>query len=272
MKYYIFIFLTLISTSLSAIQADPKLRKPLNKILAHPSSAALIRAVEKDGEIYIAYESFGDQDVNALWDADNRIICINNKNDANAGCIISSILFELHNAASTNELKAHFDQAGSGRYSKEQFVEAIERMEHRNALAAQNLIDQGVLKGYFPQSSRIFHFDNFDDYYALQQLFGHSQWIAERYDHISPRHQVPYKGTISQLPLHTRQDRLLFLDYLAMKNEPELAQLSERLNWLEKRFAKASSNEIAMLNFLFTADLEGNPLYFARGRPLISSI
>lgn len=256
MKFYITLFFTILFSQLAAIQADPSLQKAVSNILSFPEGAAFIRNVEKQGQIRVVHVPFGKEKVGAMWEADTRTIYVSKELRTKTADQISSIIFELHNASSSDELELYYRQAETGQISKEEFVESIERMEHRNALAAQNLINRGISMRYFPEACRMFYFEDFNDYYALQQLFDHSQWIGRKFDAISPRAYEPYRGTIADLPLHSRQNRRLFLDYLANKNEWDAHQ---RRIWLMETYPSANSDEVALLNFVFDTEIRTLP-------------
>lgn len=263
MRLIILTFAILGFFNLNAIKASSNLERPLSTILSHPQSAALIQRVERQGPVKVSYVSFGEEKVHALWEADTRTIFINKAINPSNNQILNSIIFELHNAASTRELEFLFDQAEKGVLSKDAFVEAIERMEHRNALAAQQLIENGIALGKFPENCRLHYYYDFDDYYVVQQLFGHSQWIAAKYDEFSPYRNTPYIGTISSLPLKSRKEKDLLLDYISYKNDPEFTNPKYRTAWIKDKYSKANSNEIALLNFVFYKELSRDPLQFS---------
>lgn len=261
MRLIIFTFLFFTFASLNGIKASPALQKPLSTILAHPQSAALINRVERQGPIKVTYVSFGEQKPHAIWEADTRTIFINKDIRPSHQQVINSIVFELHNASSTQEMMFLFDQAEKGALAKDQFVEGIERMEHRNALAAQSLIEDGIARGHFPVGCRMYFYDSFDDYYIVQQILGHSQWIAAKYDEFSPYQNTPYHGTLKSLPLRSNKEKDLLLDLISYKNDPD-TNYSKRLDWIKKRYASANSDGITLINYVFREDIDQNPLHF----------
>ncbi len=250
----LFIFL-----SLGAITAPKELQKPMQIILAHRESADFIHSLEQEGGIRVLYSSFPKQKITALWEANSRTIYINKDRPYSESDIIRSIIFELHNAASSKQLEAIYDKAYRGQISKENFVRSIEFMEHKNALMAQQLIENGIRAGKFSKGCTLHCFANFDDYYALQQLFEHSHWIAARYDEVSPLKKTAYMGTIGSLPLSEKKNRIALLNYLGLKNDPIYTETQKRLTWLSQEYEQAGEVEKELLQFIFQADLQEHP-------------
>jgi hypothetical protein len=90
----------------------------------------------------------------ALWDGGRRMITINNPESRSLGSLIRSILMELHNASTNEEFRRLARQASRRQISRWQYVEGVERMEHRNALKTIDLLDKGRACGLFPQDAR----------------------------------------------------------------------------------------------------------------------
>lgn len=272
MKYYFIILFIFIYSIAHSLKAPTALKDPVSALLNFPESERFINSVEKQGPIKIVYAPFPEKNLTALWEADTRTIYINKALPYSKGRILSSILFEMHNAASTQELERLYNLAFAGQITKEEFVRQIEMMEHRNGIMAKNLLLRGIYQGYFPENCQLHYFDSFEDYYAIQQVFGHSQWIADRFDEASPLPKKPYKGTIGDLALNTREDKLLFLDLISFKNDPENRDLNVRLDWLSERYAHAQHHEIALINSLFADDLNKHPLYFCKAKEIVTDI
>ncbi|MEM1283114.1 MAG: hypothetical protein AAGG81_06125, partial [Chlamydiota bacterium] len=207
-----------------------------------PEATKLIDEVQKEGAIAIEAQYFHDSEFEALWDSENRIIYVNISRNNTLGKKISSILFELHNAKTNKNLVTIFKQAQSGLIDKDSYVESIERLEHSNALSTSQLIEKGIATSLFPEDTRWDIFSNFEDHYKVQQIYGHSQWIADRFDSLCPPpRRKPYKGTIKGLEKMSILEknkivRLLVLKSQMRSDDPLQAQRS--YDQIQKEFNK----------------------------------
>lgn len=112
----------------------------------------------------------------------NRKIVINAKFGMDTARVIHSILFELQNAASSAKLNELTMTAARGEIEKGAFVERIEWIEHQNALKTKHLLEKGIALGIFPVSSRWQVPESFADHLSMQQMSGHSDFIARKFD------------------------------------------------------------------------------------------
>lgn len=180
------ILMTVLLLPISAIQAvecAPPLRKYLTKIQKLPEARQLISNVEREGSIRIKLnnhhlsETFG-----AFWDMYNRTICISDSSKNSEGDVIGSIIFELHNALANSKIEYYDNLATRRRISRENYVQAIERIEYENSKKAAAIVDKGIQLGIFPASARLNTYRNFEEHYYYQKKGGHSAWIGKSYD------------------------------------------------------------------------------------------
>lgn len=200
-------------------QVPQQLRSVVAKLLELPEARALLAQVSQEGSVGIVMQNDPNGQFDALWDGDSRLIKVNSHQHPNEGSWICSILFELHNAKTNKHMLDLFHSAEKNQVSKEVWVEQMERMEHANALNACRLLEKGIAQGIYPPEARWTIFYTFDDYYKLQQISGHSQWLANYYDQSNPySKRLPFQGTISGLGHMTAEDKKDLQDYLVIKN------------------------------------------------------
>lgn len=191
-------------------------KEALQLIQRLPQACQLISSIEKEGPVKIEILSLPHENFDAFWEGGRRTIRINAERNGTLGILICSILFELHNAATNRHLKKLTLLASTGMISKEEYVEAIERLEHENALKTCALLNEGIFLNIFPAEAYWPILPHFEDHYKIQQVEGHSAWIAAQYDSLSP-HQHLYIGTLP--PNMTRQQKKDLLQYLRIKHQ-----------------------------------------------------
>lgn len=199
-----------------------ELSATIQKLERLPEARALIDEVQEKGPITIVYLDMPGQSLEGFWDATGRKIEVNRSAQQSEGRLISTILFELHNAQTSQRLIQITNMAKHNQISKEEFVSSVEKMEHRNALSTSHLLEKGISMGIFPKDASWPIYHQFEDHYKLQQVMSHSKWLADHYDRVnrsSPKERL--KGTIPGLDRFTAQDKDDFLNYLAMKNDLE---------------------------------------------------
>jgi hypothetical protein len=169
-----------------SINCAPRLQKGLQALYKLPEVRQLIAKIYEDGPISIDVRNTSlSNGFGAFWDQDNRIICVGITPNSTESDIISSILFELHNAAVSNEIN-HYDELATRRQiSKDDYVESIEYLEYSNSLKASKIAAKGIEQGILPRGSRLHTYRNFDEHYYYQRTSGHSSWIANTYDQLT---------------------------------------------------------------------------------------
>lgn len=220
----------------------PESKKAIEALQKLGPSRKLIAEVQASGPIYVQFESIP-EDYEALWDGNARMIKVNAVHNKSLGRTIGSILFELHNASTNYRLKHLVDLALAGQIAKEDFVVNMERMEHQNAIQTSLILSQGIRNGIFPKEASWPVFHDFDDHYRVQQLHGHSRWIANHYDRVNPSgsHQT-YKGTIEGLENFSEQNKQDMLKYLAIKND-----LTNPVSTMQQKAARALAAEFGRI-------------------------
>lgn len=257
------------------VHCSPEVEASLAAIRRLPEGKQLIESVETNGDLTIRCRNLPEHPFSALWNAETRTIEVNACRSHNRLC---SIIFELHNAKTSAELERYFDMAESGELSKEAFVEAVERMEHRNALETGKLIQAGIATGIFPKNCRWPVMQDFDSHYQVQQLYGHSQWIAARYDEVNPagKRQI-YRGTLdpSTFCEADKHDYALYLgirDNIIHNSESK----EHYLNILHREYGLVETAQVAMpaelqrkaalLEKTFATDFATNPMAYSTAR------
>ncbi len=152
----------------------------LQTIRQVPECRALLKQVEKDGGFNI--KAVPRTPFEAQWNPDARTIEVNLEKHTSQGHIITSVLFELHNALSDKRLQHLYSLASSRSISKELFVRKMEQMEWKNWESASVILEAGRRKGLFPKEAVLPSFKTFLNYFTIQQQTGHSQYHAQSYD------------------------------------------------------------------------------------------
>lgn len=169
------------------IECSPQLRQSLIQIQKLPEGRELISKVQKEGQIRVLVNNVTSEQFGAFWDPDNRNIYVTLSGSREDGSLIGSILFELHNALISSKLDYYDSLAQSGRISREDYVESVERLEYHNSLSTAKIAESGIKAGLFPRGARLPTYPTFEEHYRIQKMGGHSAWIARNYDMMSPR-------------------------------------------------------------------------------------
>lgn len=194
-----------------------------------PEARQLLAKIHKEGNIGIELGTQDTGNFNGLWVANRRVIIINPDHLKNEGSLICTILFEMHNAYTNTRFLKLVNLASQGKISKEQYVENIERMEHANALSTCRILEKGMNMGIFPRTSTWSIFTDFESHYMVQQIQGHSQWLANSYESMSPLHGQAFKGTIPYLDRMTALDKKDMLRYFSVKFDLDSTNLEIKL-------------------------------------------
>jgi hypothetical protein len=172
----------------SSIQCSPSLKKCLNAIQSLPEGKQLIQKVLKEGSIRIlTTNSSLSKEFGAFWEPYSRMIFINPAAHQTLGEMITSLLFELHNAASTNQINQYNAQATARKITRAHYVELIERLEYQNAIETAQITKKAINRGVFPKSAYLKTFHNFEEHFHFQKKSGHSAWIAHNFDQLARR-------------------------------------------------------------------------------------
>lgn len=187
MKIIITILLTTFCVS-SLFASFKKVPHPLKiaacKIEQFPSSKYLLKEIEKEGPIRLDFKPLGKGPFSACWIGEARTILLNASNSWTLGEMISSILFEMHNAKRDKLFASLDSKAFDNLITKEEYVESIERFEFENSIMTKNIINEGIHKGFFPKDAFLPTYENFEEHYYWQLKLGHSALMARQYDDI----------------------------------------------------------------------------------------
>lgn len=158
----------------------PTVQTEVSLLWRYPETNKFVKKVLKEGPIALQWIPLGEE--HAYWSAEKRVIALNSSRPWEEGEKIYSILFELHNADATTAFNNLDIKASKNRLSKAYYVETVERLEYNNLLKTSKLLEAGVRKGYFPSSTYIPDCPPFQEHFQLQKRYGHSRFIANKYD------------------------------------------------------------------------------------------
>lgn len=176
---------------LRAICCSPDLKHCWNKIIKLSEVRLIINTIQKEGTIYPVSdnEHHLTQKFNTFWDPCTRTISINSSSHRAESDLITSILFELHNALVNKHLVYLDYQAAAGIIDPESYVQSVEKIEYQNSLNTSQLARKGVQKGIFPENTELRTYPTFEEHYSVQKAGGHSSYIAANYYNLSPLKQ-----------------------------------------------------------------------------------
>lgn len=167
----------------SKVQCSKDLQGCFNKIQKIPGVAELIESILQEGPLKITAKNTNlSNRFGAFWDRDRRMICIALYGGMPESEAISSIIFELHNAAVNSKFDAIDAQVLNGSMNKSRYVESMEYIEYVNSLAAAKIADKGIEMGIIPKGAKLHTYRNFQEHYAAQLKSGHSECFAQCYD------------------------------------------------------------------------------------------
>lgn len=184
-KLALFFLLMCSSFPLAAYPNHPReLSRPVQTLYRLGETKQLLMMAEKEGAINIRTALFGFEASNAAWMASERTIYLNFSKPRSQGSLIASIVFELHNALSSNEF-AYYDRLAMNRQiSRQKYIEAVERLEYANAHKTAYILYKGIRKGVFPDDAFWCIAPTFEEHYTVQIEAGHSGLIGCIYDDI----------------------------------------------------------------------------------------
>lgn len=189
--FFLFLFQSFAFTSSESsfnFSCDPQLKPILQTIQKLPEAREILSTIQKEGNIcFLLSNERLSQEFGAFWDPDSRSIRVNKAFLKSEGEMIGTILFELQNALTNKQIAKLNWLATCGRINKKDYVRAFEYLEYQNSLNAAKLAQKGIEKGIFPKSARLFTYENFEEHFRVQQMAGHSAWIAKVHDELAPK-------------------------------------------------------------------------------------
>ncbi len=172
-----------------------------------PESNEVIEQALRQGSISVEV-SKGRMPFKAMWLNGPRKIVLERGASRQPGSLLSHLLFELMNALSEDQFLELCDLALDGQIDCDSYVEAVERIEYRNMIRADAIIEKGLSLGIFPPAPKWEIIDDFATHYKIQQLAGHSPLIAREYQEMrGRRHFSPYRGTVQNLKQMSRREK-----------------------------------------------------------------
>jgi len=173
---------TVIRSPIQFLSYHESLKEPVQKALACPQVLQLLQLIERKIHIEVTDRIKGD----AEWFWEKSIICLSPKllQRAQANWI-GAIVFELCNAFYTSE----FQRVINSTQDTEKLVRSIEWIEHRSALLTHSMMLQIVSQDV--EHDFDFIIPDFEVHYALNQISGHSEAIAEQHSS-----KANYRGTL----------------------------------------------------------------------------
>lgn len=182
---FFFLFANTHSVATSANQhiecyCAPQLQEAFSLLQQMPEVNALIDKIEKDGPFSIEMNRGMSKKFEGYWSPDYRTVCVT-PNHSLAGNI-TTILFEMHNAANQSTLDYYDNLAYNREISRKDYIRAIEHWEYENALATAKILNKGIEMGLFPRECYWPVHDNFEEHFELQKSAGHSAYVGKMYD------------------------------------------------------------------------------------------
>lgn len=185
---YLFLFLFINPVLFGAEFASypAELQAPLQRLLSFPKARETLNIVEERvGKIKVKVKSFSISTQSAMWHPGSHSIILHPKKKGNESEVIRLVLFELHNAKNQYKFNKIDKLANKGEIDRESYIRAIEYIEYENVMETVALINEGIERGYYPESTYWRVYPDFERHYALQKRVGHSQFIGQTYDKLT---------------------------------------------------------------------------------------
>ena len=181
---FLFVFIcfgSFLSAASDAFRSYPREVAPLlERIEKLPEVRSLLSRIAKEGPIAVRWTE-PHAGFSACWNSSDRIIFLNAAKRNTLGSLITSLVFELHNAEADRKFNALYDAALYGRMDEKSFVREMEYVEWLNCNKSDRILFKGIEEGYFPRDTRTYGWPHFDSYFAAQQRSGHSASYVRAY-------------------------------------------------------------------------------------------
>ena len=177
-----FLMFILLSTSCFAgeIYTSKDFQPLVNKIQAIPAGSELIQKATQDGDIRVMETRNQPKKFLGYWSPGNRIIYLTDPNKHTDSELLTTLVFELHNASRDRDFSI-LDRTPS---TKADYVRQTELIEYQNVKATEEVLQQGRQLGLIPKDCRFNHYLSFEEHLKLQKRTGHSKYIADNYDRL----------------------------------------------------------------------------------------
>jgi len=167
------------------LRCEPELRPILEKLQSLPESDEVIQKVLEQGPLSIEHNTTLSTQFEGYWDAYSRAIYISQTDDNSECSLITTLLFELHNALRTDDIEHMYSLASKRAIGRDDFIEQFEFLEYQNALATSQIIDHGASLGYFPYGCAWRIATDFASHFEVQLRMGHSESLGALYDELA---------------------------------------------------------------------------------------
>ena len=212
--------------------SSPKCLQKASEVALHlPETERLLEHILQEGPVRLDTKN-ALQDFQASWNCTSRTIKINLARHRELGSIISSIVFEMHNAKTDKHIEYLMQLVERGMISQDEFIESMERIEHQNALQASFLLTKGIRQGIYPKSAAWSQPVDFKRYFQIQKQAGHAGYYAKVFSKLSPRN----KGL-------SRRERYLALKKMLTSNDPVAIRFATKQVHEEAALQKAMKHE-----------------------------
>ncbi len=166
-----------------SLRCCSEIRDTLDQIQQLEEVNDLIQEILKEGPLSIKINHpQAKKQFDGCWSGDNRTIYVTHSKNTPRGLLLSTLLFELHNAKRNYDLQNLDREAQNRKIKKKNYVRAVEQLEFENVHDTTKLINKGKRLGVFPKNCYWNYPDDFEEHLQIQKSSGHSKWIADGYD------------------------------------------------------------------------------------------
>jgi len=197
-----------------------------------PELSQLIGQVLQEGSIDLQTE---EMEVEACWRGGNdRVIVLNQKSMGDSieavASQVANMVFELLNASSESCFHQLRQKATQGLINKEEYVVQIEKLEHATSLKTTTIVRRLIAEGKIAPIKVTSNYPkDFDLYFQVQQMNGHSQAIAKTYDLLCSGDCQPFRGTLaSEFTQLSQKEKNPMLALLSLRRTMSEGSLEEQ--------------------------------------------
>lgn len=148
-----------------------------------PEVNELLDKILERGRLKIQFNKNLSKKFDGYWSPVDRTIYITKSRSPSR--MMTTILFEMHNAVEDAELQELDYLAMHRKLTKKKYIQAVERWEYNHAKATASIINKGIRLGLFSRDCYWPVSETFEEHLAIQKSCGHSAHIGKMYDSIS---------------------------------------------------------------------------------------